>query len=124
VLGPFSTDRPCKRKVNRPPSDAALALAAELLGGPGADPITDSTPTGVSSAGRRQGEPRRPALPAGAVASRLPKLAAAAEALPGELDQAMKAKATHTEFLGRLLAIEVDATEARRHAGRLRFANF
>ncbi len=51
-------------------------------------------------------------------------LGAAAEALPGELDAAMKGKATHTEFLQRLLAIEVDATEARRHAGRLRFANF
>jgi DNA replication protein DnaC len=52
------------------------------------------------------------------------KLTAAAEALPGELDTAMKAKATHTEFLEHLLAIEVDATEARRHAGQLRFANF
>ncbi len=52
------------------------------------------------------------------------RLAAAAEALPGELDTAMKHKATHTEFLERLLAIEVTATEARRHAGRLRFANF
>ena len=51
-------------------------------------------------------------------------LGAAAEALPGELDTAMRDKATHTEFLQRLLAIEVDATEARRHAGRLRFANF
>ena len=52
------------------------------------------------------------------------KLAAAAEALPAQLDTAIKTKATHTEFLERLLAIEVDATEARRHAGRLRFANF
>jgi DNA replication protein DnaC len=52
------------------------------------------------------------------------KLTAAAEALPGELDTAMKQKSTHTEFLERLLSIEVDATEARRHAGRLRFANF
>ena len=52
------------------------------------------------------------------------KLTAAAEALPAELDAAMKTKATHTEFLERLLAIEVDATEQRRHAGRLRFANF
>lgn len=41
VLGAFSTDRACKRKVNRPPSDAALALAAELLGDQGADPIID-----------------------------------------------------------------------------------
>ena len=47
------------------------------------------------------------------------KLTAAAEALPGELDKAMKAKSTHTEFLEHLLEIEVDATEARRHAGRL-----
>lgn len=31
---------------------------------------------------------------------------------------------SHTEFLARLLDVEVDATEARRHAGRLRFANF
>jgi DNA replication protein DnaC len=52
------------------------------------------------------------------------KLGAAAEALPGELDHAAKQKLTHTEFLARLLDVEVDATEARRHAGRLRFANF
>jgi len=41
VLGAFSTAQPCKRKVNRPPSDAALALAAELLGDRGADPVID-----------------------------------------------------------------------------------
>jgi DNA replication protein DnaC len=52
------------------------------------------------------------------------KLAAAAEALPGHLDDALKQKQSHTEFLERLLAVEVDATEARRHLGRLRFANF
>ena len=52
------------------------------------------------------------------------KLTAAAEALPAALDQATTDKLNHTEFLQRLLAIEVDATEARRHAGRLRFANF
>ena len=52
------------------------------------------------------------------------KLAAAAEALPGELETAMKEKRNHTEFLEKLLAIEVQATEARRHAGLLRFANF
>jgi transposase len=41
VLGAFNTGRPCKRKVNRPPSDAALAIAAELLGDGGADPVID-----------------------------------------------------------------------------------
>jgi hypothetical protein len=41
VLGAFSSDRPCKRKVNRPPTDAALGLAAELLGERGSDPVID-----------------------------------------------------------------------------------
>jgi len=51
-------------------------------------------------------------------------LSAAAEALPEALDQALKAKTPPTEFLEALLRIEVDATEARRLAGRMRFANF
>ena len=34
VLAAFTTDRPCRRKVNRPPSEAARALAAELTGTP------------------------------------------------------------------------------------------
>ncbi len=38
------------------------------------------------------------------------KLTAAAEALPAQLDEAKKAKATHTEFLHRLLGIEVDVS--------------
>ncbi len=41
VLGAFTSERPCKRKANRPPSDAALALAAELLGDQGAEPVID-----------------------------------------------------------------------------------
>jgi transposase len=41
VLGAFNTHRPCTTKVNRPPSDAALALAAELIGERGADPVID-----------------------------------------------------------------------------------
>ena len=41
VLAQFSDARPCRRKVNRPPSDAALALAAELIGKHGVDPIID-----------------------------------------------------------------------------------
>ncbi len=50
------------------------------------------------------------------------KLAAAAEALPAVLDAARTEKLTVTAALERLLAIEVQATEARRLAGRLRFA--
>lgn len=34
VLSQFTTTRPCRRKVNRPPSEAAKALAAELSGVP------------------------------------------------------------------------------------------
>jgi transposase len=41
VLGAFNTARPCRSKLNRPPSDTALALAAELLGDRGADPVID-----------------------------------------------------------------------------------
>lgn len=41
VLAQFTDGRPCRRKVNRPPSDTALALAAELIGDRGADPVID-----------------------------------------------------------------------------------
>jgi hypothetical protein len=41
VLGAFNNARPCPRKVNRPPSDAALVLAAELLGERAFDPVID-----------------------------------------------------------------------------------
>ena len=50
------------------------------------------------------------------------KLADAAEHLPAVLDQATAEHLSVTATLERLLAIEVDATEARRLAGRLRFA--
>ena len=51
------------------------------------------------------------------------KLSAAAEALPTVLDQATTEQLSLTAALERLLSIEVDATEARRLAGRLRFAS-
>lgn len=51
------------------------------------------------------------------------KLSAAAEALPAALDRAHKHSQNPTEFLEALLAVEVQATEARRLAGRIRFAN-
>lgn len=50
------------------------------------------------------------------------KLLDAAEALPAVLDQARTEKLAPTAALERLLRIEVTATEARRLAGRLRFA--
>lgn len=50
------------------------------------------------------------------------KLHAAAEALPAVLDQASAENLSLTVALERLLAVEVDATTARRLAGRLRFA--
>ena len=51
------------------------------------------------------------------------RLAAAAEALPGELDHAKANKLGHTAFLERLLAVEVGATEIRRRASLERFAS-
>ena len=50
------------------------------------------------------------------------RLAAAAEALPGELEHATKNKLGHSAFLERLLEVEVAATEQRRKAGLERFA--
>ena len=41
------------------------------------------------------------------------RLGAAAEALPGELDHAREHKLGHSEFLHRLLEVEVKATEIR-----------
>ena len=51
------------------------------------------------------------------------KLADAAEALPAVLDTAKVEKLSTTATLEKLLRIEVQATEARRLTGRLRFAN-
>ncbi len=51
------------------------------------------------------------------------RLTAAAEALPGALDHARTNNLGHSEFLCRLLDVEVDATEARRRAGLERFAS-
>ncbi|MGH2617436.1 MAG: ATP-binding protein, partial [Thermomicrobiales bacterium] len=50
------------------------------------------------------------------------RMSAAAEALPGALDQARADQLSHTVFLERLLAVEVAAAEARRQAGLERFA--
>ena len=50
------------------------------------------------------------------------RLGAAAEALPATLEAARTDKLGHSEFLCRLLEVEVAATEARRRAGLERFA--
>ena len=41
VLTAFTTDRPCPTKQNRPPTGAAMAIAAELTGSVGSDPVID-----------------------------------------------------------------------------------
>jgi DNA replication protein DnaC len=51
------------------------------------------------------------------------RLTAAAEALPGELEHARSNDLGHSEFLSRLLEVEVAATETRRRAGLERFAS-
>ena len=51
------------------------------------------------------------------------RMSAAAEALPGELDHAIKAQLSHQDFLERLLATEVAAVDERRRASLARFAS-
>ncbi len=51
------------------------------------------------------------------------RMAAAAEALPAELEYATSQKLGHTAFLERLLQVEVSATEIRRRASLERFAS-
>ncbi len=51
------------------------------------------------------------------------RMTAAAEALPGLLDEATKANLGNQAFLERLLAVEVDATDERRKASLARFAS-
>ena len=51
------------------------------------------------------------------------RMAAAAEALPGELDHAREAGLTHQGFLERLLAVEVAAVDERRRSSLARFAS-
>jgi hypothetical protein len=41
VLSQFSTARPCDRKANKPPGQAALAERARLLGAAGTEPSID-----------------------------------------------------------------------------------
>jgi hypothetical protein len=41
VLGHFSPKKPCDRKENRPPGEAAVAERAKLLGPAGAEPKVD-----------------------------------------------------------------------------------
>jgi transposase len=41
VLATFNTDRPCNTKVNRPPSETALRIAAEITGVRGSGPVID-----------------------------------------------------------------------------------
>jgi hypothetical protein len=42
VLAAFTTDRPCPKKPNRPPTAAALTIASEITGtDSGAGPVID-----------------------------------------------------------------------------------
>lgn len=53
VLSAFSTDRPCDKKANRPPGQAALAEAAKLLGPGASDPAVDLELYGEIAGGAR-----------------------------------------------------------------------
>jgi DNA replication protein DnaC len=63
-------------------------------------------------------------LPAAALAPGLPAPGRGGRAAPAALAAAARAKLSHTRFLERLLAAEVEATERRRLEERVRFASF
>ena len=120
MLAAFTTARPCDTKANRPPGPESLAEAARLLGGEGREVTVDLAGYADWWRGRMSDnsiyqQPR----------SHLAylRLAAAAEALPAELEYAAAHKLGHTAFLERLLAVEVAATEIRRRASLERFAS-
>ena len=107
------------RPTGRPAPDA-LAEAARLLGNEGRAVVVDLAAYAALVEGASMSENSTYQQLRGHLAYL--RLAAAAEALPGELDHAAKAKLGHTAFLERLLDVEVAATEARRHASLARFA--
>ena len=51
------------------------------------------------------------------------RMTAAAEALPGLLEEARTARLSHSELLERLLAVEVEAVDERRRSSLARFAS-
>ena len=122
VLAQFTTDRPCHRKANRPPGDTALALAAELLGDRGADPVIDLAVYRRVDRRRRVMSAATRATSSSAAISPTSSWPPRPKRCPASSTTAMKPSSTHTAFLERLLAVEVAAVEARRHAGLLRFA--
>ena len=92
--------------------------------------MTDTSTVTSSAAGSGARDAPEPSTPAQArlyqqLRSHLAalKLHTAAEALPAVLDHAAIENLSLTAALDRLLAFEVDATEPRRLAGRLRFAS-
>ncbi len=132
VLSQFSTARPCDRKANRPPGQAALTERAALLGTEGAEPAVDLAQ--LAEVIRLAFPPLRPSRHGGdgmnapsdyqKLRAHLAflRMTAAAEALPGLLEQAAKDKLTSQALLERLLAVEVGAVDERRRASLERFA--
>ena len=121
VLSSFTTARPCDTKANRPPGPESLAEAARLLGTEGREVTVD--PVGLCRPGR--GHPISDNSLYQQARGHLAylRMAAAAEALPAELEYATSQKLGHTAFLERILQVEVAATEIRRRASLERFAS-
>ena len=127
VLAAFTTDPPCRSKANRPPGDEARAEAAKLLSGFEDDEVVVSLAAYQSIVDDMATRRGAGVMSEDSIYQQLRgslaylRLAAAAEALPAELDYAQKMKLGHSAFLGRLLEVEVAATEERRRAGLERF---
>ncbi|WP_247720437.1 IS21-like element helper ATPase IstB [Streptomyces sennicomposti] len=143
VLSSFSDRAPCKTKVRKPPSAAALAEAERLREGPAAgssaervvidlthyDAVADrlrSAPSlvggepGVNTSLMQVSEARR--FPAAQRPPVLPRTQRRSRGAERVLDEARTERMSLTAALERLLEIEVEATEACKLAARQWFA--
>jgi IstB-like ATP binding protein len=114
--GPCTGGRPILLPLA--PSSARPAAASEAAT---TSPIDTPTTTGTVAAPSTPAQARLYQQLRGHLAAL--KLHTAAEHLPAVLDHAATEKLSLTAALQHLLALEVEATEARRLAGRLRFAS-
>ena len=119
AAAPERSWRPCRRRLSWC-SPAAVRTRCNADWASGSRSGTWPSTRRCSDDGHRPGDQ----LPAVAVHLAYLKLNTAAEQLSQELDLATKERVSATQVLERLLELEVEATQARRLRGRVRWAHY